>query len=172
MQKFDFSGYKIPPERVGLDDYEAKTRDGSVYHPHAGESVWLSPDGLSVEATQKISHFYSLAQKAEVAKRGDGARRPKKQKGDAIEGLDDAFDAFCAVCCDQIIAWDITDNSGTQYDQPDDVEAVKRIPSPLLMHLLNVIQGGETEGKETPGEAGSPDGSSTTPGSGKTARAS
>lgn len=150
----DFSGWKIPPERVGLDDFEQTTREGVVYRPHIGESIWISPDGLSVEASQTISRFAELAKAARLVEGSEGA--------DGLTGLDDSFEALCVLLVGILAAWDITTNARMPYEQPTTVAAIKALPTPLMMHIMNAVQGGETEGNARAGEAGLQGGSSTT----------
>lgn len=128
---FDPSAYKEGVlDKIDLDGFEVGMSGGRVSHPHAGESVWLLPYGLSLEDELKMAKFL------DVAKTGTADQ----------EVMDEMLDALCARLSKVVVGWTITDPTGTPYPQPTDGPALKAIPSRLFKYLMEQIRGEEPEG--------------------------
>jgi len=117
-------------EELKLDTFTVDGLTGAKLYPHRGQSIWLSPYGMSLEDQEALEKFNAL-------EATDPADRVERQ-----------YHMLMSMLARLVVTWNITDARGVAYPPPageDDVDAFKRLPSKLVAHLLTLLRG-ETEG--------------------------
>lgn len=118
--------------------------EGTVYHPHAGETVELLP----------AENLQSALMWARLTLGGQG-QRPEDALAQ-IRELDQALDRMCELLADVVVAWTWTDLAGAPLPQPyKRPDVLRRLSLEELMWLRSAISG-ETEGERKNGSAPSP----------------
>lgn len=112
---------------VNMSGCRRKT-PGRVVVPYDGEMVWLDPY-LESDREMELAHA-----RDEIVE-GDEA---------SAEG---AFRFACDTLADLIFGWNLTDKFGEPLPQPDSGDAIGRLPSYVVLFLMNEALGVESEGE-------------------------
>lgn len=136
--------FKIPPRTVLSDDcpivIDARFKDGEIvdegttYHPHEGEHVWVLPVGT-------FNTFLDLA-KFRRFRSGDA-----EDFQDQVGEMEKRYRALATSLANIVVYWDWTDVTGESLPQPYKApDVLMALETDELLWLLSAAQG------ETPGE--------------------
>jgi len=121
-------------DEVKLDNFTIPRPSGNgLMRPHVGQSLWLSPYGLSLEDAARIDEFKATA--------GDDDR------------ADERFAGTLFVLGKIVLTWNILDGHGHPYPPPSGSEeeranAFRALPARLITYIIDLVKG-DTEGKGT-----------------------
>ena len=117
-------------EELKLDLFMVPGLGGAKLYPHRGQSLWLSPYGVSLEDDMAMAEFLA------------------SEPTDPAEVLERRYQAVLTMLSRIVVSGNITDARGQPYPMPTgpgDVAPFKAWPSRLVSHLLTLIRG-EPEG--------------------------
>lgn len=117
-------------DELKLDHFTVPRPSGGLMRPHVGQSMWLTPYGLSLDDEARVGEYLAL------------------KTSDPKEEIDARFDAVLLILSKTIVTWNIRDGRGKPFPPPTgegDKDAFKRLPSRLLKYIIEMVRG-EPEG--------------------------
>jgi hypothetical protein len=129
-------------EELRLDDFAVTGLSGARLYPHRGQSVWLSPYGMTLEDQEALEKFNAMS------------------PDDPGEVVEHQYQLLLQVLTRLVVTWNLTDARGQPYPPPTgegDTAAFMRLPAKLIGHLFSLLKG-EPEGNVSGASGASPAG--------------
>lgn len=117
-------------DELKLDNFTVPRPSGGLMRPHIGQSLWLTPYGLSLEDSERVERYQAMS------------------PDDPQEKIEAAFDAALFVLSKTVVTWNLKDGRGVPIPPPTgegDKDAFRAMPARLLKYIIEMVRG-EPEG--------------------------